>query len=58
MYQEFDRVIVPGLPLRIETPALRDAEKIRIEVRGFYRTFPEMIVEMARYQSGETDQRK
>jgi pimeloyl-ACP methyl ester carboxylesterase len=57
MYQESDRVIAPGLPLRIETPLLHDAEKIRIEVRGFYRTFPEMMVEMARREAEDTDQR-
>ena len=57
MYQELDRIIVPGLPLRIETPLLHDAENIRIEVRGFYRTFPEMMVEMARHEAEDTDQR-
>jgi hypothetical protein len=57
MYQESDRIIVPGLPLRIETPLLHDAENIRIEVRGFYRTFPEMMVEMARHEAEDTDQR-
>jgi hypothetical protein len=57
MYQEFDRVIAPGLPLRIETPALHDAENIRIEVRGFYRTFPEMMVEMVRHEAEDADQR-
>jgi pimeloyl-ACP methyl ester carboxylesterase len=55
MYQESDRVIAPGLPLRIETPLLRDAENIRIEVRGFYRTFPEMMVEMARREAEDAE---
>jgi pimeloyl-ACP methyl ester carboxylesterase len=53
--REFSRVILPGRPLRIETPELEDASSVRIEVRGFYRTFPDMIVEMARNGSPRTD---
>jgi pimeloyl-ACP methyl ester carboxylesterase len=54
-HQEFGRVLLPGRPLRIETPELQDASSVRIEVRGFYRTFPDMIVEMARNGSPRTD---
>jgi pimeloyl-ACP methyl ester carboxylesterase len=45
--EEFDRLIYPGQPLRIETPELADASGVRIEARGFYRTFPDMVVEIA-----------
>jgi pimeloyl-ACP methyl ester carboxylesterase len=55
IYRDADRWIVPGLPLRIETPQLHDAGRIRIEVRGFYRTFPEMIVEVAAHRDADGD---
>jgi hypothetical protein len=42
-----DLFVMPGLPLRIEAPELLTAARIRVEVEGFYRTLPSLLLQNA-----------
>jgi hypothetical protein len=42
-----DLFVMPGLPLRIAAPELQSAARIRIEVEGFYKTLPSLLLQNA-----------
>jgi hypothetical protein len=42
-----DVFVMPGLPLRLSSPELLSAARIRIEVEGYYRTLPSLLLENA-----------
>ena len=42
-----DLFLMPGMPLRIETPELRSAARIRVELEGYYRSLPSLLLQNA-----------
>jgi hypothetical protein len=42
-----DQFVMPGLPLRIEAAELLSAARIRVEVEGYYKTLPSLLLQNA-----------
>jgi len=42
-----DLFLMPGMPLRIETPELQSAARIRVELEGYYRSLPSLLLQNA-----------
>lgn len=44
-YSARERLIIPGHQLKIETPSLKSAAKIKMEIEGYYRSIPSILHE-------------